>query len=130
MPDLLFEKSDGVATLTLNRPDRKNAMSPQMLVLLADAWPEIAADDMLFVSAVVGSNFSNFNMAFTGMFLAQRYIDSDAARPLLKIGLRDELYAKPEQPLRRPIEMGQSLFDFTYAAGMADASINTNDPTI
>jgi enoyl-CoA hydratase/carnithine racemase len=44
-PDLLYETFDGVARLTLNRPDRRNAMSPQMLVLLADAWQEVKRDD-------------------------------------------------------------------------------------
>ena len=43
--DLLCEKSDGVATLTLNRPQRKNAMTPQMMCLLADAWLELEGDD-------------------------------------------------------------------------------------
>lgn len=43
--DLLCEKSDGVATLTLNRPHRKNAMTPQMMCLLADAWLELDRDD-------------------------------------------------------------------------------------
>ncbi len=59
MPDLLFEKSAGVATLTLNRPDRKNAMSPQMLVLLADAWQEIESDDAVraVVLTAAGSDF-------------------------------------------------------------------------
>ncbi|MGE4652313.1 MAG: enoyl-CoA hydratase-related protein [Myxococcota bacterium] len=44
-PDLLCEKRDGVATLTLNRPERKNAMTPRMLCLLADAWKDLEADD-------------------------------------------------------------------------------------
>ena len=44
-PDLLCEKRDGVATLTLNRPERKNAMTPQMLCLLAEAWQDLERDD-------------------------------------------------------------------------------------
>ena len=43
--DLLCEKSDGVATLTLNRPQRKNAMTPQMMCLLADAWLDLEGDE-------------------------------------------------------------------------------------
>ena len=29
MPDLLFEKRDGVAWITFNRPEAKNALSPE-----------------------------------------------------------------------------------------------------
>jgi len=43
--DLLCEKRDGVATLTLNRPQRKNAMTPRMVCLLADAWLDLERDD-------------------------------------------------------------------------------------
>ncbi len=38
MPDLIYETRDGIAYLTLNRPQRRNAISPQMMVQLADAW--------------------------------------------------------------------------------------------
>ena len=31
---IIYEKSDGVATITLNRPERMNAFTPQML----DEW--------------------------------------------------------------------------------------------
>jgi enoyl-CoA hydratase/carnithine racemase len=34
---LLYEVSDGVATLTLNRPEQRNALSPQLLGELVDA---------------------------------------------------------------------------------------------
>ena len=35
---LLVEQDGHVVTLTMNRPDAKNAFSPEMLVGLADAW--------------------------------------------------------------------------------------------
>src|SRR5512145_2135966 len=42
--DLLETVKDGVATLTLNRPDRLNALSPAMLDALLAALPRLAAD--------------------------------------------------------------------------------------
>src|SRR5438552_1023252 len=42
--DLLESVKDGVATLTLNRPDRLNAMSGAMLVALLEALPRLAED--------------------------------------------------------------------------------------
>ncbi len=41
---LLYEVSDGVATLTLNRPEQRNALSPQLLGELVDATKR-ARDD-------------------------------------------------------------------------------------
>ena len=35
--DLLAEVEDGVAVLTMNRPERRNAMSRDMLAAMADA---------------------------------------------------------------------------------------------
>ena len=60
MPDLLYEKSDGVVTLTLNRPDRKNAMSPEMLVLLADAWQAIEHDEEVRAVILTGAGSEVF----------------------------------------------------------------------
>ena len=42
--DLVETVKDGVATLTLNRPDRLNALSPAMLDGLLAALPRLAAD--------------------------------------------------------------------------------------
>ena len=40
---LLVEKrSDGVMILTMNRPPARNALSPQMLLKLCDAWHDFA----------------------------------------------------------------------------------------
>ena len=40
--DLLEQVTDGVAVLTLNRPDRLNAMSRPMLDALLEALPRLA----------------------------------------------------------------------------------------
>ena len=42
--DLLEVVKDGVAVLTLNRPDRLNAMSARMLDAMLEALPRLAED--------------------------------------------------------------------------------------
>lgn len=49
--ELLFDVSDGVARITLNNPDKRNAMSPQMLEELRLALLE--ADDLVSVNVIV-----------------------------------------------------------------------------
>ncbi len=37
-PAFLYEKREGIAYLTFNRPHVRNAVSPEALCRLADAW--------------------------------------------------------------------------------------------
>jgi len=59
-PALLYEKRDGIAYVTLNRPEVRNAISPEVVCRLADAWRDYAADDSLRVAIVTGAG----NQAF------------------------------------------------------------------
>lgn len=54
-PHLLVQHGDGFATLTLNGPDKHNALSPEMVCRLADAWDDIAADPTIRVAVVTGA---------------------------------------------------------------------------
>jgi enoyl-CoA hydratase len=42
---ILYETADKIATITLNRPDRRNAQNQQFLEELNDAWEKAAADN-------------------------------------------------------------------------------------
>jgi hypothetical protein len=44
-PHLLYDKRDGVALLTMNAPDKRDALSPEMLVPLAEPWRDVRDDD-------------------------------------------------------------------------------------
>src|SRR5688500_631053 len=55
MSDLLESIKDGVAVLTLNRPDRLNAMSTPMLDALLEALPRLAADEAVGVVVLTGA---------------------------------------------------------------------------
>src|SRR5947207_8862225 len=43
-PAVLYEKRDGIATVTMNRPEVRNAINAEMLCRLADAWQDINDD--------------------------------------------------------------------------------------
>lgn len=81
----------------------------------------IAAENSLLINFDAVTNFSNYNMAFDGAWLALRHIEHPAARRGLQTALQVELYDTPDHDFQ-PIEAGQSFFDFTYAAGMCGAS--------
>jgi enoyl-CoA hydratase/carnithine racemase len=52
---LLFEQDGHVATVTLNRPEAKNALSLEMIVGLVDAWDEIDGNPDIRVAILTGA---------------------------------------------------------------------------
>jgi len=55
MPDLLEAKEDGIARLTLNRPDRLNAFSPAMLLALGEALQRLGGDASVGAIIITGA---------------------------------------------------------------------------
>src|SRR6201999_2244376 len=56
MPDhLLVEKQGHVVTVTLNRPEARNAFSPEMMARMADAWDLIDGDPDVRVAILTGA---------------------------------------------------------------------------
>jgi enoyl-CoA hydratase len=60
MPDLLFEKRDGVAWITFHRPAQKNALSPEAICGLADALRELREDEALRLGVLTGAGSDAF----------------------------------------------------------------------
>lgn len=57
---LLVERRDGVMTLTMNRPEARNSLSPQMLILMAEAWYEFRDSRDLRVAILTGAGNEDF----------------------------------------------------------------------
>jgi enoyl-CoA hydratase len=57
---LLYEKRNTIATITLNRPEARNALTPEMLCRLADAIQDFAADDSMRVAIITGTGDKAF----------------------------------------------------------------------
>ena len=53
--ELLEHIKDGVAVLTMNRPDRLNALTETMLDALLEALPRLAADPNVGVVVLTGA---------------------------------------------------------------------------
>ncbi len=57
---VLYASKDGVASITLNRPERKNAINEQMAADLEAAWRRFEeGDDVVAVLSGAGGNFSS-----------------------------------------------------------------------
>lgn len=54
-PQLLVERDGSVVVLTMNNPRRRNALTPSMIALMAQAWNEIDADDDIRVAVLTGA---------------------------------------------------------------------------
>jgi 2-(1,2-epoxy-1,2-dihydrophenyl)acetyl-CoA isomerase len=70
--DLLAEVDDGVAVLTMNRPDRRNAMSEAMMAAMDRLLGEIEVDDAVGCVVLTGAG---------GAFCAGGDVKAMAARP-------------------------------------------------
>ncbi len=56
----IFDKRDSVAILTLNRPERMNAYSPEMRVGIAEAIEKVSDDDDIKVLIITGAGDRGF----------------------------------------------------------------------
>ena len=54
-PALLAEAQGSVLLVTLNRPDKKNAVNAEVLCGLSDAWHRLDEDDALRVAILTGA---------------------------------------------------------------------------
>jgi len=61
MPALIYEKRGHIAYLTLNRPHVHNALDPELVVRLAEAWQDYAHDDDLRVAVLTGAGDRAFS---------------------------------------------------------------------
>jgi enoyl-CoA hydratase len=61
MPALLYEVRDHIAYLTINRPEVHNAMNPEVIVRLAEAWQRVAEDDHVRAAIITGAGNKAFS---------------------------------------------------------------------
>jgi len=54
-PHVLVERDGHVLTVTMNRPESRNALSSEMVVRLADTWELINSDDEVRVAILTGA---------------------------------------------------------------------------
>jgi enoyl-CoA hydratase len=78
---LLIEREGHALILSMNRPEAKNALNPEMLCRLADAWQMINDDDAIHVAILTGTN---------GAFCAGADLDQLVARSLSGAPPEDE----------------------------------------
>ncbi|MFT7652508.1 MAG: enoyl-CoA hydratase, partial [Candidatus Azotimanducaceae bacterium] len=64
MSVLEYSLDDHIAVVTLNRPDSRNALSPELIIALCDTWDAILADDSVRVVVVTSSGGSTFCSGF------------------------------------------------------------------
>jgi len=57
---LLIEKNQNICTLVLNRPEKKNSLSPELVATLVDSFEELAADDTVRVVVIRGFGHQAF----------------------------------------------------------------------
>ncbi len=56
-----FEKRGHIAVVTLNRPEARNAISPEVMVRLDEAWTTITDDDEIRVAILTGTGDKAFS---------------------------------------------------------------------
>ena len=72
-PDILiYEKKDRVVTMTINRPERLNAVSMELAYRMEEAWEQFRDDDDAWVAVVTGTGDKAFCTGFDLIDQAER----------------------------------------------------------
>lgn len=88
---LLLDIRDNVATLTLNRPAKKNSLSPDLVKRLSDAFDDLAAGDTIPVVVIRGFGSQAFCAGYDIGSLPTRG-SGDPSRNLKKLDAVENLF--------------------------------------
>ena len=58
--EVLYEKAGRIATVTINRPERRNALNQPAMRRLALAWTDIREDPDVWVAILTGAGERDF----------------------------------------------------------------------
>ena len=93
---LLYEEKDGVATITLNRPDKHNSFSPTLINETEDVWKKLRFNDDVRAVIVTGAGdkafSSGIDLSFPHPQPASKLVIND---PMLRIGPKTNDLWKP-----------------------------------
>ena len=86
---VLYEKRDRIAYVTINRPDARNAVSPEVHRLMIAAWADFAEDDSVDVAILTGAGDAFCAGADLKEYIPPIIRDSDATdiRAIAELGL-------------------------------------------
>jgi enoyl-CoA hydratase len=107
-PAVLYEKREGIAYITLNRPEKRNAFSPESICRLADSWRDYAADDSLRCAIITGAGDKAFSSGadlgrFTPLMSGARSPEDEWDFRLLKEPELGQIATLRGLPLYKPI---------------------------
>ncbi len=103
MPALLVETDAHVLTVTINRPEKRNAVDAEVLCGLADAWRRLDEDAALRVAILTGagSDFcAGMDLSVIPKLTAGRADDAYEARLLEETGLIFDGWLKTHRPTK------------------------------
>ncbi len=81
---LLYDEADGIATITLNRPDKLNAFSPTQIAEIEDVWKKLRVNDDVRVAVITGAGDRAFS---TGVDLSYRF-----PQPSSRVMMNDDMF--------------------------------------
>src|ERR1700694_3904116 len=86
-PLILESKQDGIATLTLNRPDKLNAINKDLAIALNESLGRLTTDKSIYVVVITGAGRAFCSGGDLGLIgEGRKHDDTTELEPLLRDG--------------------------------------------
>ena len=119
MADLDYDVADGVGTITLNRPHRKNAFTFEMIEEWAERLRLVRTDDDVRVVVLTGAGD-----AFCSGVDLESFSPSDGAVLAMARALPSGRNAKARNGRRGELRIGMNQQDFLFGRHARDQIVN------
>jgi enoyl-CoA hydratase/carnithine racemase len=114
-----YEKQEHLVIITMNRPERRNAMSQDLMLGLAESWQRFAGDDDARIAILTGTG----NSFCAGMDIKERLSSGGRGLGLPEVPIRDPFWFEELQKPTIAAVNGYALGGGFFLASRADFRI-------